>query len=58
MEEIKNILGDSFDDFMSEFQSIIHSDMHPFDQYAELEETLFNYGLELDYLEVLLSIAL
>jgi len=58
MEEIKNILGDSFDDFMSEFKSIIHSGRHPFDQYSEIEELLFDYGLELDYLEVLLPVTI
>jgi len=55
MEEIKNILGDSFDEFMGIFKSIIYSDRHPFDQYSELENLLFDYGLELDYLETLLS---
>lgn len=55
MEEIKNILGDSFDEFMEVFESIIHSARHPFDKYSELENLLFDYGLELDYLETLLS---
>lgn len=54
MEEIKKILGESFEDFRTEFESALHSDRHPFDIYTEIEEILYNYGLEQDYLEVLL----
>ena len=54
MEEIKNILGDSFEDFMVEFKSVLNSDRHPFDIYSEIEEVLNSYGLEPDYLETLI----
>lgn len=54
-EEIRAILGESYDEFMGMFSSIINSARHPFDQYMEIEVLLARYGIDLDFLEFLMK---